>query len=86
MGGASDYQKDVYTDDDIDEKEVNIQLEKEKEKKEVQVLDYQKLKDMTILFGMSQTEVDDLAKQQEEELRRQHESEILFGESNNDDD
>jgi hypothetical protein len=35
MGGASDYQKEDYTDDEQDEKEVNMQLEKEKEKKEV---------------------------------------------------
>ena len=44
-----------------------------------------KLKDMGILFGMSEHEVEAIAIKQKEELQRQQDREILFGESNYDD-
>ena len=60
-------------------------MQLQKEKKELQVYDEDKLKDMGILFGMSEHEVEAIAIKQKEELQRQQDSEILFGQSNYDD-
>lgn len=83
-----------YTDDENHDAEVDMQLAKERQQSIKSAndepikncpLDENKLKDMGILFGMSQDEVDEVAEQQKKQQQRVIESSILFGETGNED-
>lgn len=66
-----------------DEKELAIELEKEKAKKaekKVEIYDDQKLKDMSILFGMDEDEVNDIREKQRLLKQEQQDKKLLFGE------
>lgn len=75
------HQAQVFTDDE-DEQDLNNQIEKEKEylNKQAEFIPEEKFKDMGMLFGMPEEEVQAIAEKQKTQIQKMKDESALFGE------
>jgi hypothetical protein len=77
-------QQQVFTDDE-EEQDLNEQLNKEKEflkAREPEFIPEEKFKDMGILFGMPEAEVQAIAEEQKSKIQKFKDESALFGDVN----